>query len=334
MPIDQGTSIDLIKKIYSLIDLTRLNETDSPVKIAALCAKAVLPDRASLHSSKEAVKTSSVIRSHTNDSNTISNKKHKNQSQEQRIDSLTEKDGPIFVSSVLSADEARVLSADEARVLSADEFQILPVHVAAVCVYPAFVKQAVAALHGTSVNVATVINFPEGNHSLTSVTHAIQSALNEGAEEIDIVFPYPRYLAGEKTDVKEYLHACKLACGDHLLKVILETGALKDLHIIAAASELAIEAGADFLKTSTGKIAIGATLEAAAVMLQTIRNKSNDSVGFKVSGGVRTIPQALEYIALAEKIMGADWVTPAHFRIGASQLADVLLQQWAGVLNS
>jgi deoxyribose-phosphate aldolase len=203
-------------------------------------------------------------------------------------------------------------------------------HVAAVCVYPAFVKQAANALRETSVKVATVVNFPYGNDPLDSVIQSIQSALNDGAEEIDMVFPYSRYLQGEESYVLNYLRTCKSICGDVILKVILETGALKEEKMIAKASELAIEAGADFLKTSTGKISVGATLEAAAVMLQRIKQSSHRSVGLKVSGGIRTIPDALEYIALAEKIMGIPWVNPLHFRIGASQLLDLCQSKLLG----
>jgi len=241
------------KKIYSLMDLTSLNETDDSSEIAALCKKAVLA-------------------------------------------------GTVSTPHLCS-----------------------PSHVAAVCVYPAFVKQVAVALRGTHVKIATVVNFPHGDDMLGSMIDVIQRALNDGAEEIDMVFPYAHYLAGKITYTSDIVRACKLACGDHVLKVILETGTLNDLHTIAKVSELSIEAGADFLKTSTGKIAIGATLEAATVMLTVIKEISNGSVGLKVSGGIRTIPQALEYIALAERIMGTDWVTPIHFRIGASQLVDVLL---------
>lgn len=245
MPIEHSVSINVVKKIYSLIDLTSLNLTDNSATIAELCAKAVLPNA----------------------------------------------------------------------------------QVAAVCVYPQFVKQAVAAVQSAGVKIATVVNFPSGDESLESVLAVINEVIAQGADEIDVVFPYARYLKGEKSYADEFIRACKLASGNKLLKVILETGALEDLDIIADVSELAISAGADFLKTSTGKIAVGATLEAAAVMLLTIRSKAKRPVGFKVSGGVRTLAQAVQYVTLAGEMMGFNWVTPTHFRIGASQLADVLSQQ-------
>lgn len=158
-------------------------------------------------------------------------------------------------------------------------------HVAAVCVYPEFVMQAVKALQNRQVKVATVANFPQGTDSIAAVTTAIQKSVQQGAQEIDVVFPYPSYLAGEKKWAQEFIRGCKKACGATvLLKVILETGALQDLKIIAEASQDMLLAGADFLKTSTGKIAVGATLEAADVMLQAIKKnvcRAATTHGFK-----------------------------------------------------
>lgn len=192
--------------------------------------------------------------------------------------------------------------------------------VAAVCVYPAFVAQAVAALRDHPVKVATVANFPHGKDTLDSVLKSIQSSLDAGAEEVDVVFPYVDYLAGAKEEAAVLIKACKKLCDHRILKVILETGALHKASSIADASEIALEAGADFLKTSTGKIAVNATLEAAAVMLAVIKQQSTRHAGLKISGGIRSIEQAAQYITLAETLMGLDWVTPAHFRIGTSRL--------------
>lgn len=204
-------------------------------------------------------------------------------------------------------------------------------HVAAVCVYPAFASQVAAKFAGTAVKTATVVNFPEGNQSLENVLAEINEALLAGANEIDVVFPYDRYLAGEQHYAHHFVQACKTACGDQaLLKVILETGALNDASIIADASYTALAAGADFIKTSTGKIVEGATLQAAAVMLLVIKHTEpqvKHRLGLKVSGGIRTIEQAAQYVALADDIMGPDWVTPETFRIGASQLVDALLSR-------
>lgn len=203
-------------------------------------------------------------------------------------------------------------------------------HVAAVCVFPPFVKQVAAALNGSAVKVATVANFPRGTGAIDDVISSISKSIRDGAQEIDVVFPYERYLAGDVEYSVDFIKKCKAACGERiLLKVILETGAFPDTQMIAAASRDVLLAGADFLKTSTGKMATGATPQAATAMLMAIKEMSaelNRVVGFKVSGGVRTISQASEYIDIATQIMGPDWVTSRTFRLGASQLLDVVLQ--------
>lgn len=203
-------------------------------------------------------------------------------------------------------------------------------HVAAVCLYPAFVRMAVAQFAGTPIKTATVVNFPHGSSSLDFVLLEIGRAIEDGAQEIDVVFPYHRYLAGEQQYARTFVETCKAACGKNvLLKVILETGVLKDPAIIADASLDALTAGADFIKTSTGKIPEGATLEAAATMLLVIRHVTpllKRSVGIKISGGVREIPQAAQYVELADHIMGKGWATPSTFRIGASKLVDEILR--------
>lgn len=200
-------------------------------------------------------------------------------------------------------------------------------HVAALCVYPAFVKQVKKEVAGQSIRVATVANFPKATDSLENVLTLIRDVIADGADEVDVVFPYHDYLKGEKEKAFDFIRACKAACGEKvLLKVILETGALLDPLVIAEVSYGVCHAGADFLKTSTGKIAVGATPEAARAML-TVIQKMPRPIGFKVSGGVRTIEQAELYVTLAEEIMGSAWVTPSHFRIGASQLVDVLRQK-------
>ncbi len=197
-------------------------------------------------------------------------------------------------------------------------------HVAAVCIYPSFITQAKQALAKQSVRIATVMNFPAGTQLLEEVLPLTRQAITAGAEEIDLVFPYQDYLRGEQEKAYDFVRAVKSVCGETiLLKVILETGALVDAANIAEVSYHVCHAGADFLKTSTGKIAIGATMEAAATMLNVIK-KIPRPIGFKVSGGVRTLPQAEQYMQLAAEIMGKDWVRPAHFRIGASQLVDSL----------
>lgn len=200
-------------------------------------------------------------------------------------------------------------------------------HVAAVCFYPQFVKFAKSKLANTPVNIATVVNFPYGNDSPEQVLSMTHQAIVDGANEIDVVFPYVDFLKGDKETPYELIRQCKAVCGETiLLKVILETGALTHDALIAEVSYNVSHAGADFLKTSTGKISVGATLDAARVMLETIK-KIPRSIGLKISGGVRTIDQAEQYIKLAQHIMGREWISPAHFRIGASQLLDQILQR-------
>lgn len=199
--------------------------------------------------------------------------------------------------------------------------------VAAVCVYPQFVRLAAAQFAGTPIKTATVVNFPDGVSPLETVLIEMGRALQDGAQEIDVVFPYHRYLAGERQYVSSFISACKAACGNNVLKVILETGVLVDPVIIADASLDVITSGADFIKTSTGKVAEGATLEAAATMLLVIRHAEPQlkrHVGIKISGGIREIQQAAQYLELADRIMGRDWASPETFRIGASKLVDEL----------
>lgn len=191
--------------------------------------------------------------------------------------------------------------------------------VAAVCVYPRFVDLATEQLRDTLISVAAVSNFPNGNQTLEQTLTEIEGCLTHGANEIDVVLPYSAYLRGEQQWVRHYIAACKSTCDQKILKVILETGVLANSEIIANATRDAISAGADFIKTSTGKHPIGATLAAAETILKTIR-ASEFEVGFKVSGGVRTIAQAQSYIQLAETILGAEWFTAGNFRIGASHL--------------
>lgn len=200
-------------------------------------------------------------------------------------------------------------------------------HVAAICVYPQFVRMAAAQFAATKIKVSTVANFPNGDDPLDSVLVEIGSALEDGANEIDVVFPYGRYLAGERHYAHTFVEACKAVCGDKILKVILETGTLSDSAIIADAAYDVLAAGADFIKTSTGKISEGATLEAAATMLLVIKHiepQLKHHVGLKISGGIRDMQTAAQYLALADNIMGRDWITPQTFRFGTSKLIENL----------
>ena len=218
-------------------------------------------------------------------------------------------------------------SDDEAKIAGLCRRAVTP-HgkVAAVCVYGRFVPQCRAALSGTGIRVAAVVNFPHGGTDAEAAAEEAAGLVALGADEIDMVLPYDAFLHGETAVARAVVVACRGACGDRAkLKVILETGALAEPARIVEASRLAIAAGADFIKTSTGKGPPGATPAAARAMLTVIRETARP-VGFKASGGVRTLEQALDYVSLAEEIMGAGWCTPANFRIGASGLLDDLLR--------
>ena len=197
--------------------------------------------------------------------------------------------------------------------------------VAAVCLWPQFVGEAKRALAEEGIRIATVVNFPAGGEDLERVLDDIGEALHDGADEIDLVLPYKAFLRGDANLAADMVREAKGVIGDERpLKVILETGAFPDAMAIAAASRLAVAAGADFLKTSTGKIPVSATPEAAKAMLSVIREVGRP-VGFKASGGIRTLADATLYLGLAEDVMGRGWATPATFRIGASSLHGALL---------
>lgn len=193
--------------------------------------------------------------------------------------------------------------------------------VAAVCVAPAFVSLAQAQLR-KRCQVATVANFPSGNESLSHVLATIDASLQAGATEIDVVVPYQAFLSdGDSVAMKEFVKACKALCGPSItLKAILESGAIADPLVLERLALSVLEGGADFLKTSTGKVPQGASLEAAAVLLGAIKAVGDPMRGFKASGGVKTYEQAKSYWLLAGLIMGETWPAPACFRFGASTL--------------
>jgi deoxyribose-phosphate aldolase len=219
---------------------------------------------------------------------------------------------------------------DEARIRDLCRRALTPAGaVAAVCVYPRFValaRQTLDSLGGQQVRVATVTNFPVGAAEAEAAAAETRAAVEAGADEVDVVYPYAALRAGDAEVGRALVRACKAACGERAqLKVILETGELADAELIRQASRDAIEAGADFIKTSTGKVAVNATADAARIMLDAIA-ESGARVGFKPAGGIRTLADARLYIQLASERLGADWVTPAHLRLGASSLLDDLLQ--------
>ncbi|MCF2859329.1 deoxyribose-phosphate aldolase [Pseudoalteromonas sp. SMS1] len=194
---------------------------------------------------------------------------------------------------------------------------------AAVCVYPQFVALCKASLVERGFNhvkVATVTNFPSGKEPLEKVLAQTRQAIADGADEIDLVMPYNQVMAGDPDTPWQYVRSSKDVCGQHAkLKVIIESGMLGSDELIAQASDIAILAGADFIKTSTGKVTVNATLAATQVMLSRIKI-NNKPVGFKAAGGVKTVSEALPYLEYAAQLMGSDWINADNFRFGASSL--------------
>lgn len=210
----------------------------------------------------------------------------------------------------------------------------LPVHVAAVCLRPAFIRTAKQVLAGTGIKVATVINFPDASTtpemagtSLDIARHVAltRQAVADGADEIDLVFAWKSFIEGDRTGPVKVVEAVKEACGPAKLKVILESGVYPDLATLRAACDAVIDAGADFLKTSTTRVSPAATPEAARVLCEASA-AAGSMVSVKISGGVRTAEQAQQYLDIVADIMGLHWITPEHFRIGASKLVDNLLE--------
>lgn len=197
---------------------------------------------------------------------------------------------------------------------------------AAVCVWSEHVAQCAAALAGSSVAIATVVNFPTGDQPLDAVLSETSGALGNGATEIDLVLPYTAFLAGDVDRAIETIEAVRaLVEPPGGMKLILETGELVQPDAVRAAAELGVDLGVDFIKTSTGKTPVSATPEAAGIMLDVIA-ASHRPVGFKPSGGIRTFSDAMIYLDLAAEAMGPEWASPATFRFGASGLLDALLE--------
>ncbi len=199
---------------------------------------------------------------------------------------------------------------------------------AAVCIYPQFITTAKAklnALNASDILVATVTNFPHGNDDVAQAVKETEEAVSLGADEVDVVFPYRAFLAGDNQVGFDLVKGCKQACGENVaLKVILETGEIKSPELIKKASLIAIEAGADFIKTSTGKVPVNATLEAAEQMLLAIL-ETGASCGFKAAGGVKDAQDVADYLNLTRSILSDEWICSQHFRFGASSLLGNLL---------
>ncbi|MBN2175330.1 MAG: deoxyribose-phosphate aldolase [Bacteroidales bacterium] len=204
-------------------------------------------------------------------------------------------------------------------------------NVAAVCFYPPFVRTAKKELQGTGINVASVAGaFPSGQSPLNIRIQEVKFAIDEGADEIDMVISRGKYLEGNYNFIFDEIAAIKEACVNKHLKVILETGELQTIKNIRHASEIAINAGADFLKTSTGKIQPAATEEGFLVMAETVKeyfDKTGKRIGLKPAGGISTPEQATNYYLIVKHIAGEDWLNNEYFRIGASRLTDMLVEQ-------
>src|SRR6266851_4085781 len=208
---------------------------------------------------------------------------------------------------------------------------------AAVCVYPDFVRVAKKFLGDSSVKVASVATaFPTGLMPLRLKLQEVRSAARDGADEIDMVINRGNFLAGEHERVFDEIFSTKEACGQAHLKVILETGELQTYDNVRLASEIAMRAGADFIKTSTGKVSPAATMPVTLVMLEAIRDyfyETGIRIGMKPAGGIRNAKQALAYLVMVKETLGDDWLTPDLFRFGASTLVNDVLMQIAKTVD-
>ena len=204
-------------------------------------------------------------------------------------------------------------------------------HVAAVCVYPALVGVAKRALEGSGIAVASVATgFPAGQAPREIKLLEVRRAVEAGADEVDMVISRGRFLAGDFAYTADEIAAVKEACGEAHLKVILETGELGTLDAVRRASDLAMQAGADFIKTSTGKIKPAATMPVVLVMLEAIRDhylRTGKKIGMKPAGGISTAKDAIRHLVMVRETLGQDWLDPDLYRFGASSLANDVLRQ-------
>jgi deoxyribose-phosphate aldolase len=205
-------------------------------------------------------------------------------------------------------------------------------HVAAICVYPNLIKTAKQALAGSGVNVASVAtSFPSGQSPLKLKVEEVRKVVEMGADEVDMVISRGEFLEGNYNHTFKEVRAVKEACGDAHLKVILETGELETYDNVRKASIISMLAGADFIKTSTGKVQPAATLPVTLVMLEAIRDFYNETgkiIGMKPAGGIKTTKDAIQYLCLVKETLGDMWLTPNLFRLGASSLLNDLLMQY------
>ena len=242
--------------------------------------------------------------------------------------------GSVELTTLKTTDSEESVMAFTERVNKFDEqYPTLP-HVATICVYPKFAKIVSETLEVDGVEIACVSgSFPSSQSLIEVKTVETALAIKDGATEIDIVMPVGSFLAGDYDTVCDEIQQQKEACGDHDMKVILETGCLKTASNIKTASLLSMYAGADYIKTSTGKLEPAATPEAAYVMCQAIKEyyeQTGIQIGFKPAGGLNTVMDAVTYYTIVKEVLGEKWLTNKWFRMGTSRLANLLLSEIIG----
>ena len=242
--------------------------------------------------------------------------------------------GSIELTTLKTTDSDESVLAFTERVNAFDDaYPDLP-HVATICVYPCFAQTVSQSLEVEGVEIACVAAcFPSAQSFQEVKVAETALALKDGATEIDIVMPVGKFLSGDYEGVSDEIGELKAVCGEHKMKVILETGCLKTAENIKKASLLAMYAGADYIKTSTGKLEPAATPEAAYVMCQAIKEYYDETgiqVGFKPAGGISSVTDALIYYTIVKEVLGEKWLTNQWFRIGTSRLANLLLSEITG----
>ena len=242
--------------------------------------------------------------------------------------------GSIELTTLKTTDSDESVMAFTEKVNQFDEvYGDLP-HVATICVYPCFAKTVSETLEVDGVEIACVSgSFPSSQALIEVKVAETALAVKDGATEIDIVMPVGKFLSGDYEGVCDDINEMKQACGDKAMKVILETGCLKTAENIKKASILSMYAGADYIKTSTGKLEPAATPEAAYVMCQAIKEYYDETgiqIGFKPAGGINSVMDALTYYTIVKEILGEKWLTNKWFRLGTSRLANMLLSELTG----
>lgn len=243
--------------------------------------------------------------------------------------------GSVELTSLSTTDSDESIMAFTERVNQFDEaYADLP-HVATICVYPCFAKTVSETLEVEGVEVACVSgSFPSSQALIEVKVAETALAVKDGATEIDIVMPVGKFLSGDYEGLCDDINEQKQACGEAAMKVILETGCLKTASNIKKASILSMYAGADYIKTSTGKLSPAATPEAAYVMCQTIKEYYEETgiqIGFKPAGGINSVMDALIYYTIVKEVLGEQWLTNKWFRLGTSRLANMLISEITGV---